>query len=187
MASLETDRQNCQVVWLLDGRVFAIGGYDGDRYLNSVEMTRREWSSEGEAAGNWRNVARMLNARATFAAVVVHGLILVAGGWTTGHGLLSSVELFTAPAAADPQALGQWTGMQPMPSPMACLAGVASGEAVFVFGRLFFLHAPSKVEPAMQKLPLFQVKLSHYMSPSLSRPIIIENRALPSVSSKCSV
>lgn len=146
MPSLETARTGCRVVWLPDGRVFAIGGWAGRDRLNSVEMTRREWSSEGAAAGNWRNVARMLTARSHFAAVVVHDLILVAGGWTTGHVVLSSVELFTPPAAADPQALGQWTGMQPMPSPMLCLAGVASGEAVFVFGRLIFLHAPGKVE-----------------------------------------
>jgi len=135
MPSLKMGRSNCRVVWLPDGRVFAIGGYDERGFLNSVEMTRREWSSEDAPAGDWRNVARMLTARPEFAADVVHGLILVAGGFTTGFLRLSSVELFTPPAAADPQALGQWTAMQPMSSPIACFAGVASGEAVFVFER----------------------------------------------------
>jgi len=134
MPSLDRASADCQVVWLTDGRVFAIGGYaGGGEYLNSVEMTIREWSSESAAARIWRNVARMLTARYLFAAVAVHGLILVAGGETTGQVNLSSVELFTPPPAADPKALGQWTSMQPMPSSMWCYAGVASGESVFVF------------------------------------------------------
>jgi len=134
MPSLKMARSSCGVVWLPDGRVFVIGGYAGGGvYINSVEMTTREWSSEGAAAGVWRNVAGMLTARTVFAAVVVQGLVIVAGGYTTDQELLSTVELFTPPAASDPQAIGQWISMQPMPLPMWCLAGVTSGETVFVF------------------------------------------------------
>lgn len=43
------------------------------------------------------------------------------------------------PAATDPQAIAQWTSMKPMPLPIWCLAGVALGEAVFVFGMILSL------------------------------------------------
>lgn len=145
---LNLARAACRVVWLPDGRIFAIGGYAGEKtgFSNSVEMTTREYFTDGVVARIWHNKARMLNARSTFAAVIAHGLILVAGGWTVGNVKLSSVECFTPPAASDPSALGQWTSILSMPSPMVCLAGVASGKAVFVFRRLILLHEPSKVK-----------------------------------------
>lgn len=100
MPSLSLARSTCRVVLLPSGHVFLIEGYVGGRErLNSVEMMTREWSREVAAGGSWRIVAGMFTAQSALTAVVVHGLIIVAGGRTTGGVTLSSVELFTPPTA----------------------------------------------------------------------------------------
>jgi len=90
------------------------------------------WNTDWVGDSVWRKVAEMLNARSVFAAIVLHDLVFVAGGKTTGGVVISSVELFTQPAVDDQLALGQWTGIQPMPSPMYCFSGVVFGEAVLI-------------------------------------------------------
>lgn len=146
MPSLAVARQGLRVVWLSDGRVFAIGGNEKDNaWFNTVEMITREWSTEGAGAGIWRNVAGMLTARTFFGSITMHNLVLVAGGCTAGDATLSSVEVFTPPAATGTEDLGQWTGIKPMLSPMTCFAAVVYDEAVFVFGTLISLFELTKV------------------------------------------
>jgi len=128
MPPMETARRDFQVVWLPDGRIFAMGGWD----LNSVETLHREWAFDGETTGQWRRCSPMLKARADFAAVVLQGdVVLVAGGDS------STVELFTPPPAADgPRALGQWTSLQPasgFQSVFSSFTGVFSDGVVFIF------------------------------------------------------
>jgi len=123
MPPMKTKRAFFQVVWLPDGRIFAMGGAS-----NSVEMLHREWTFDGETTDQWRRCNPMRNARTNFSAVVLHGdVVLVAG--------VKSVELFTPPpAASDMRAMGQWTNLQLMPSfPSYTSSGVFSDGGVFIF------------------------------------------------------
>jgi len=135
MPHMETARTNFQVVWLPDGRIFALGGENAG-CLKSVEMLNREWQFEGQTTGEWRQCSCMLTARRGFAAVVLHDeYVLVTGGQTCYGYCLASVDLFTPPPAVnDPYAVGQWTCLQSMQSvPSDFCTGVFSGGAVFIF------------------------------------------------------
>jgi len=133
LPSLDVARHLLRIVWLPDGRAFAIGGGDGKQMCyNNVEMMTCGWNTDWVGDSVWRKVAEMLNARSVFAAIVLHDLVFVAGGKTTGGVVISSVELFTPPAVDDQLALGQWTDIQPMLSPMYCFSGVVFGEAVLI-------------------------------------------------------
>lgn len=150
MPSLATSRAYFQVVWLGNGQIFAIGGYNGKNRLNTVEELNREWGFEGETTQRWRKCGSMFTARSDFTAVVLHqNIVFVAGGDTINGDWLEGVEIFTPPVADDPRALGQWTVIQPMPSPPEGLcSGVFSNGAVFIFGMLFssfLLNLPQKV------------------------------------------
>jgi len=137
MPPMERARCAFQVIWLSDGRIFAIGGWNDGEKLDSVEMLHREWAFDGETTGKWRQCSPMLAARDDFAAVALHGkVVLVAGGFSFNGMWLDSVDLFTPPpAAGDPCALGQWTNLQPMQSaPQSQCTGVFSGGVVFIFG-----------------------------------------------------
>jgi len=137
MPAMETARLDFRVVWLPDGRIFAIGGWDGIQ-LDSVEMLYRDWAFDGETTGTWRQCSPMLAARDDFAAVALHGeVVLVAGGCMSSGEWLDVVDLFTPPpAAGNPHALGQWTNLQPMQSaPRSWSIGVFSGGVVFIFER----------------------------------------------------
>lgn len=139
MPSLNVARYFLQVIWLKDGRLFTIGGFDNDnKALNTVEMMTRVWNSGAEQKTGWHLVAPMLNARCLCAAVLIHNVIIVAGGRITGDQKIASVEIFTPPAADDQQALGQWTNVQPMQSPTESLGGVFYGGEVLVFGTFIF-------------------------------------------------
>lgn len=138
MPRLKTPRSCFQLVWLSDGRIFAIGGYNGS-YLSSAEMLIREWTSDGQMTGQWQECISMLTKRADFAAVALRdAAVLVAGGDATSGGWLDRVELFVPPTMGYPRALGQWTEIQPMPSsPRRLCSAVFSNDAVFIFGTPF--------------------------------------------------
>lgn len=135
MPPMETARLDLKVVWLPDGRIFAIGGRDVND-LNSVEKLSRGWAFNNETADQWSRCSSMLNARSAFSAVVLPDVtVLVAEG--CGWELTKNVELFIPPAPDDPQALGQWTQIQPMQStPSSRSTGVHLEGIVFVFGKL---------------------------------------------------
>ncbi len=89
-----------------DGHLWVIGGrWRGDGELKSVEIY--------DPSGGWREGPALQTARAGFAAAVVEGRILVAGGEVifTGSETLGSVELF------DPN-LGSWAFIEPLPAPV---------------------------------------------------------------------
>ncbi|XP_070578569.1 kelch-like protein 28 [Ptychodera flava] len=84
MASMATRRSNLSVV-VLEGELYALGGYDGETYLRSVE----KYCSK---TNQWKFVAPMLKSRSCFAAVVLDGMIYAVGGY--GPTYLNSVERY---------------------------------------------------------------------------------------------
>lgn len=144
MPSLETARNACHLMWLSDGRIFALGGYDGINWFDSVEMINRCWTRDAKTStkGAWRHVAPMLHTRCLFAAVQIHGVILVCGGFTNGGRNLASAEIFHPPPPGISKEMGQWTSIKPMKSPMQCFGGVVFDDTVFVFGTLLLIYLP---------------------------------------------
>lgn len=69
------ERRAMSAITLLDG-VYVIGGFDGDKYLNSVERF-------DERTGNWEFVEPMNEARCTFAVIASQDLqsVYVFGGF----------------------------------------------------------------------------------------------------------
>ena len=86
-------------VAVLDGKLYAMGGYNGD-YLSSVERY-------DPALDAWEAVAPMAEAREAHAVAVLDGKLYVAGGMGAGNTHLSSVERY------DP-ALDAWEAVAPM-------------------------------------------------------------------------
>ena len=75
----------------LDGRVYAIGGWNGQAtQLNLV-------ASIDPQTMRWQSAAPMNLARSQHASVVAGGNIWVVGGWSAEHGLISAVEAFLPP------------------------------------------------------------------------------------------
>jgi len=71
-----------------DDSILVIGGQDGTKALNSVELY-------SPLVGSWVNVTKMHTARWGHASVtLINKTVLVIGGYGTGGSLLKSVELF---------------------------------------------------------------------------------------------
>ena len=75
---------------VVDGVLYAVGGYDGDSYLSSVERY-------DAAADAWTAVASMSTKRYGLGVAVVGGALYAVGGYGDG-GRLSSVERYDAAA-----------------------------------------------------------------------------------------
>ncbi|VDN27276.1 unnamed protein product [Dibothriocephalus latus] len=137
-------RTNFAAVWLPDGRVFAIGGLQGNAessgsYLSSVEMLQRPFQKvgpwENDSPVQWKFVAPMLGARACHAAAVVGNKVIVVGGRTdpTPGQYLVTVELFCPPK--DDNSPGQWTSLgNKLSRQMPITATVLFNGSIYIFG-----------------------------------------------------
>ncbi|BHF60266.1 Kelch [Sparganum proliferum] len=137
-------RTSFAAVWLPDGRVFAIGGLQGNAessgsYLSSVEMLQRPFTKqsgdEDKSPAQWTFVAPMLGARACHAAAAVGDKIVVVGGLadpTPGQYLVTA-ELFSPPK--DDSSKGQWTSLgNKLTQQMSIAATVAFNGAIYTIG-----------------------------------------------------
>ncbi|KAL7061658.1 hypothetical protein AAHC03_0723 [Spirometra sp. Aus1] len=137
-------RTSFAAVWLPDGRVFAIGGLQGNAessgsYLSSVEMLQRPFTKQGgdedKSPAQWTFVAPMLGARACHAAAVVGDKIVVVGGLadpTPGQYLVTA-ELFSPPK--DDSGKGQWTSLGNKLTRQMSIAGtVVFNGAIYTIG-----------------------------------------------------
>ena len=66
--------------------ILAIGGRDGDQYLNTVERF-------DPRVGTWEHIAPMSNPKFAAGAAVLDGKIYVSGG-SNGSDYLNTVEMF---------------------------------------------------------------------------------------------
>ena len=109
-------------VAVLDGKLYAVGGYDGD-CLSSVERY-------DPALDAWEEVAPMAEARNVLAVAVLDGKLYAVGGFSDGVGSLSSVERY------DP-ALDAWGAVAPLAEArIAHAVAVLDGKLYAVGGEI---------------------------------------------------
>ena len=115
----------------VNGRIYAIGGVDGIRFLNSAEYTTIK--PDGTLAP-WRMTAALNEGRGFFSAVAHKGYIYVAGGGNGPNGshYLQSVE--RAKILAD-GSLGPWiTESSTLAYPRRCAKLAMAGDTMFALG-----------------------------------------------------
>ncbi len=95
--------------WTPDGRLFAVGGCDGDfDRVAIVEMLECSWNDrEGPATSKWRYVAPLLGPRTAHGVCFFAGKLFAVGGEND-----VTVECFTLPSAANE--MGEWTRVRPL-------------------------------------------------------------------------
>ncbi|KAK8969000.1 hypothetical protein KSP40_PGU005683 [Platanthera guangdongensis] len=103
----------------LNGVVYAVGGYDGKKYLNSVErLDPREFS--------WKILSDMKTPRGCHSMAVLNEKLYVMGGYD-GNQMVSSVEVY------DPRA-NAWMAEQPMNHTRGYAASALVGDSLFMIG-----------------------------------------------------
>ncbi len=114
--NMQTPRSDFGIVWVPDGRIFAIGGNTGAGGTTAtVEVLDCCDVQTATTIGTWSYVAPLPRARQCHAVTFLEGKVIVAGGsWECG------VECFSLPSAVD--RMGQWTSIHPLPKPMNLLA-----------------------------------------------------------------
>ena len=105
---------------VLDGKIYAMGGYDGAVKLNTVEVYDPQ-------ADSWQRVASMPQRMCDHAAVAMGGKIYVTGGETNALVSLNSVYVY------DPQT-DAWTQLASMGTARRSHASAAVGGKLYVFG-----------------------------------------------------
>ncbi|KAJ8045520.1 Kelch-like protein 28 [Holothuria leucospilota] len=105
-------------VAVLNGLIYAMGGYDGQFYLKSVEV----YSPKKD---EWRPVASMLKARSIFSAAAIEGKIFALGGY--GPNYLNSVEKY------DPEK-NKWQLVSPMTHPRINFGAAVVDNFIYVVG-----------------------------------------------------
>ncbi len=112
-------RANFGIIWVSDGRLFAIGGkISSGCSTSSVEMLdTSSWGNGQTSTFNkvWINVASMSNPRESHGVAFLDGKLVAVGGTDE-----RSVEVFTLPTKDN--VLGQWSTIYPLPSPFALQA-----------------------------------------------------------------
>ena len=123
----------------VDGKIYAIGGWDGDSTLESVEAYDPQ-------LGTWALVASTGGTRSHHASVVLDGKIYIMGGFedrSGGSDVLDTVEVY------DPQ-VDSWQRVANMPHGLDGHAAAAIGGKIYVTsGTLVCVYDP-QVDTWMQ-------------------------------------
>ena len=118
VASMSVQR-SLHAVAVVDGKIYAIGGYGTDDLVDSVEMYNPQ-------ADNWQQMASMPQAMCRHAAAAMGGKIFVTGGFTHGSPLSTVMEF-------DPEA-NTWTTLANMGMARAGHTSASIGGKLYVFG-----------------------------------------------------
>ncbi len=118
---LPTARGALAAAWL-DGKIFAIGGYDGRRSLAVVEVY-------DPVTDTWQSVASLSTPRDHLAAVAVDGRVYAIGGRVD----LDYRHNLAVVEAYDP-ASGRWHEVAPLPTPRSGIAAAVLNGMVLVVG-----------------------------------------------------
>ncbi len=109
---MQTQRADFGVVWVPDGRIFAIGGNAGPSGPTAtVEVLHCSDGQTATTTGMWSYVAPLPNPRQCHAVTFLEDKVIVAGG--NGE---RGVDCFRLPSAVSK--MGQWTSIYPLPKPM---------------------------------------------------------------------
>ncbi len=120
--------------WVPDGRLIAVGGYDGDRQpTKSVEMLECSWTNETPSRSTWREVTSMLEPRAKHGVGFFAGKLFAAGGERN-----DTVEYFTLPSADKPN--GEWTKVRPLNSQNTLYGLLPFGDGLLCVGKSVVLN-----------------------------------------------
>ncbi len=113
-----------------DGRLFAVGGYGGDREPTaSVEMLECSWeATDGPATSKWRNVASLLAPRVKHGVCFFVGKLFAVGGEND-----ATVECFTLPSAGNE--MDEWTRVRPLIRDIMLVGVFPFGEGLLCAGR----------------------------------------------------
>ncbi len=116
--------------WIPDGRLFAVGGYGGDREPTaSVEMLECSWEArDGPATSKWRYVAPLLGARVKHGVCFFAGKLLAVGGENA-----ATVECFTLPSAGNE--VGEWTRIRPLNQDNTLVGVLSFREGLLCVGK----------------------------------------------------
>lgn len=117
MAPMNKTR-SCFAAAVLDGMIYAIGGY-GPAHMNSMERY-------DPSKNSWETVASMADKRINFGVGVMLGFIFVVGGHN-GVSHLSSIERY------DPHQ-NQWTVCRPMKEPRTGVGAAVIDNYLYVVG-----------------------------------------------------
>jgi len=109
---------------VVDGKIYAIGGWDGTKPLATVEVY-------DPIKNTWTKKAPMPTARCALSASVVNGKIYVFGGQLTAP--IAPGPRVAAVEEYDP-ATDTWTKKADLPAPRAGLSTSAVDEIIYVFG-----------------------------------------------------
>ena len=105
------------------GIVYVFGGYDGEKYLDSVE-------SYNPAQNSWQRLRTMPGARAYAGCVVVNDLVYVISGYASGivgDKVVGTMEMY------DP-ATDSWRSRRPVPTARQDAAIVTIEGAIYIMG-----------------------------------------------------
>ncbi len=116
---MQKARANFGIIWVPDGRLFAIGGtISSGGPTSTVEMLETSHFGNSPASSSiavWAFVAPMSNPRESHSVAFLDGKFVAVGGLDE-----SSVEVFTLPNKDS--VLGQWSTIYPLPSPFTLQA-----------------------------------------------------------------
>ncbi len=119
LAPMRTSHYNFPAVLGSDGRVYALGGWNGISALATVE-------AYDIRANNWTNVANLPQAEEGAAAVVTRHRIAVMGGYDGEHTVYNNLFVYDGRA---------WNSGSPMPTARTFLgAAVSSQGLIFAIG-----------------------------------------------------
>ncbi len=116
---MQETRANFVIIWVPDGRLFAIGGTIGScGSTPTVEMFDTSCFGSKLSSlrkGGWTFVAPMSKPRESHGVALLDGKLVAVGGADE-----YSVEVFTLPTKEN--FLGQWSTIYPLPSPFTLRA-----------------------------------------------------------------
>lgn len=104
---------------ILNGKLYAIGGHNGDHRMRSVEVY--DFATE-----QWSEAADMNVARSDGAAAVLNGKIYIVGGLNE-HQIERTAEFYVPD-------IDKWTPIANMASPRTSLAAVAHRGMLYAIG-----------------------------------------------------
>lgn len=107
-------------VAIVDNKIYALGGFDGQKRLNTCEVYDTEKCE-------WDEIKPMKSGRAAMATGVVGGKILVAGGWCDQVGALNETEIYNP-------ATEEWTAATAMSKKRATPASCVLNGMIYVIG-----------------------------------------------------
>ncbi len=128
-SSMQSPRVFHELAWLPYGRLFAVGGRDGDdKEMATVEMLTCFWGSEDPVKSEWKYMAPLLKPRSIFGMAYFDTKLIVAGGWES-----DTVEYLTPPIAESPD--GQWTAVRPIERKLNIAGLLPFGDALLSVGK----------------------------------------------------